>query len=89
VASVITIHNIAFQGWAPGACWGCCACRPSSLPPDALEYYGGLSSLKAGLVTADAITTVSPDLCRRTDAPEFGMGLQGVIAARAAGCRAS
>jgi starch synthase len=49
---------------------------------DALEYYGGLSALKAGLVTADAITTVSPNYAAELMRPEFGMGLQGVIAAR-------
>jgi starch synthase len=55
-----------------------------------LEYYGGLSSLKAGLVTADRITTVSPTYAAELMRPEFGMGLQGVIAARGRGrCRAS
>jgi starch synthase len=51
--------------------------------PGALEYYGGLSTLKAGLVTADRITTVSPTYAAELMRPEFGMGLQGVIAARA------
>jgi starch synthase len=50
--------------------------------PEALEYYGGISSLKAGLVTADWITTVSPTYAAELMRPEFGMGLQGVIAAR-------
>jgi len=52
--------------------------------PDALEYYGGLSSLKAAMVTADRITTVSPSYAAELMRPEFGMGLQGLIAARAA-----
>ena len=50
--------------------------------PDALEYYGGISTLKAGLVTADRITTVSPTYAEELMRPEFGMGLEGVIAAR-------
>ena len=51
--------------------------------PGGLEYYGGISTLKAGLVTADRITTVSPSYADELMRPEFGMGLQGVIAARA------
>lgn len=83
VRSVVTIHNIAFQGWAPA--WQLDALR---LPgwefhSGSLEYYGGISSLKAGLVTADAITTVSPTYADELVRPAFGMGLEGVIAARA------
>jgi starch synthase len=49
-----------------------------------LEYFGGLSSLKAGLVTANKITTVSPSYAGELQRAEFGMGLQGVITARSA-----
>lgn len=83
VASVITVHNIAFQGWAPAAMLGALRLPGEQFHADALEYYGGLSALKAGLVTADAITTVSPTYATELMRPEFGMGLQGVIAARA------
>ena len=83
-ASVITIHNIAFQGWADGALIDDLRLPRAAFTPDALEYYGGLASLKAALVTADAITTVSPNYAAEIMRPEFGMGLQGVIAARAA-----
>ncbi len=83
VKSVMTVHNIAFQGLAPA--WRLAALR---LPQwkfhaDALEYYGQISTLKAGLVTADAITTVSPTYAEELMRPEFGMGMEGVIAARA------
>ena len=81
--SVITVHNIAFQGWAPAALLGDLRLPGSAFHPGALEYYGGLSSLKAGLVTADRITTVSPRYAEELMRPEFGMGLQGVIVARA------
>jgi starch synthase len=84
VASVLTVHNIAFQGWAPAALLGALRLPGEQFHADALEYYGGLSSLKAGLVTADAITTVSPTYATELMRPEFGMGLQGVIAARGA-----
>jgi starch synthase len=83
VPSVITVHNIAFQGWAPATELASLRLPAAEFHPGALEYYGGLSSLKAGLVTADAITTVSPTYASELMRPEYGMGLEGVIAARA------
>src|SRR5690606_33920926 len=44
----------------------------------------GLSALKAGLISADRITTVSPNYAAELMRPEFGLGLQGVLAARSA-----
>jgi starch synthase len=82
--SVITIHNIAFQGWTPSHMLGVLRLPGHAYHPEALEYYGGISTLKAGLVTADWITTVSPGYAAELMRPAFGMGLQGVIAARAA-----
>lgn len=84
VKTVITVHNIAFQGWAPASLMGELRLPAEQFYPGGLEYYGGLSSLKAGLVTADWITTVSPTYAEELMRPEFGMGLQGVIAARSA-----
>ena len=80
--SVITVHNIAFQGWAPSHMLGVLRLPGHAYHPEALEYYGGISTLKAGLVTADWITTVSPTYAAELMRPEFGMGLQGVISAR-------
>lgn len=82
VKSIITVHNIAFQGWAPAHLLGILRLPGHAFHPEALEYYGGISSLKAALVTADWITTVSPNYAAELTRPEFGMGLQGVIAAR-------
>ncbi len=83
VGSVLTVHNIAFQGWAPAKMLSELRLPAEAFHPEGLEYYGGLSSLKAGLVTADRITTVSPTYAAELARPEFGMGLQGVVAARA------
>ena len=83
VPSVITIHNIAFQGFAPAEMLEELRLPAAEFHPSGLEYYGGLSSLKAGLISADAITTVSPGYAAELMRPEFGMGLQGVIADRA------
>jgi len=83
VRSVLTIHNIAFQGIAPADRLSALRLAPGTFTPELVEYYGSISALKAGLVTADAITTVSPGYAQELMRPEFGMGLQGVIAARA------
>ncbi len=84
VASVLTIHNIAFQGWASAQALQDLRLPAEQFYPSALEYFGGLSSLKAGLVNADRVTTVSPNYAAELLRAEFGMGLEGVIAARGA-----
>ena len=82
--TVMTVHNIAFQGLAPAARLGRLRLPASAFTPDGAEYWGQISALKAGLVTADRITTVSPTYAAELMRPEFGMGLEGVIAARGA-----
>ncbi len=81
--SVMTVHNIAFQGWAPASMLADLRLPVEDFHSAGLEYYGGLSSLKAGLINAHRITTVSPNYAAELMRPEFGMGLEGVIAARA------
>jgi phosphoglucomutase len=83
-ASVFTVHNIAFQGRFEQAVFPLLGLPPEAFSIDGVEYYGGVSFLKAGLTSADAITTVSPGYAREIQQPEFGMGLEGVIRARAA-----
>ncbi|MFV0434163.1 MAG: glycogen synthase GlgA [Leucobacter sp.] len=82
VPSVMTIHNIAFQGifgadqldWLRLPTW--------DFHADALEYHGLVSTLKAGMVHASRVTTVSPSYAEELATPEFGFGLEGVVAAR-------
>ncbi|KHQ53522.1 glycogen synthase GlgA [Mameliella alba] len=81
--SVITIHNIAFQGRFGPHVMGDLQLRSDWFHPGGLEYYGDVSFLKAGLVYADHITTVSPTYAREILTPQFGMGLDGVLAGRA------
>lgn len=80
--SVVTIHNIAFQGVFPAGAVPELGLPASGFTIGGFEYYGRLSFLKAGLVHADRITTVSPTYARELTTPEFGMGMEGVIAAR-------
>lgn len=80
--SVLTIHNIAFQGIAPAVRLAALRLPRDEFHPGSLEYWGNISTLKAGLVTADRITTVSPTYAEELMRPAFGMGLEGVIADR-------
>ena len=82
--SVITIHNMAFQGVFPSASVDALALPRHGFHPEGYEYWGQIGFLKAGLVYADRITTVSPTYARELATAEFGMGLQGLIAARRA-----
>jgi starch synthase len=83
VPSVMTIHNMAFQGWQHAEVFPGLELPSEAFSVDGLEYHGGVNMLKAGLVTANAITTVSPTYAQEIRTAEFGMGLQGLIAARA------
>lgn len=82
IPRLVTIHNLAFQGR-----FGADIFPALDLPPEAwgmhgVEYYGGIGFLKAGLVSADAITTVSPTYAQEIRSPMNGMGLDGLINGR-------
>jgi starch synthase len=82
--TVITVHNLAFQGKFSAE-----LLEPLGLPKQAysleeLEYYGGISFLKAGLVFADHITTVSPTYAAEIRTNLGGMGLGGLLRKRGA-----
>jgi starch synthase len=81
--TVMTIHNIAFQGIAPPDRLAALRLPPSGMTQDGFEFWGNISALKAGLIAADRITTVSPTYAGELLTPEFGMGMQGVLRARA------
>lgn len=83
VKTVMTIHNIAFQGRFGAEIFDDLGLPEDAWSIDGVEYYGGVGFLKAGLQAADAITTVSPTYAREVLRPEFGMGLEGLIADRA------
>jgi starch synthase len=81
---IMTIHNLAYQGVFPPVTVSRLGLAPSSFSPDGLEYYGNMSFLKAGLFYADHITTVSPNYAREIQREPLGMGMQGLLAHRAA-----
>lgn len=81
--SVITIHNIAFQGRFGPQVLGQLHLQTDWFHPEGLEFHGDLNMLKGALMYADRITTVSPTYAREILTPEFGMGLDGVLRSRA------
>ena len=83
-ASVMTIHNLAFQGVVPPQLLDELALTGADWHIDGVEYYGYVSFLKAGLRHADALTTVSPTYAREIQTDAEGMGLQGLLQSRAA-----
>jgi len=77
----LTIHNLAFQGIFPADAFGLTNLRWDFFGHGGLgsEYYGMLNCLKAGIVYADSITTVSPRYAREITTEDLGCGLDGVL----------
>ncbi|MHB8916328.1 MAG: glycogen synthase, partial [Thiobacillus sp.] len=81
---VFTIHNLAYGGYfthdefvrlqIPSGWWH----------TEGVEFHGGFSMLKAGIVYADVVTTVSPTYAKEICTPEFGYGLDGLLRAHQA-----
>ena len=84
VPSVMTVHNLAFQGQFAASVFSELGMPPEAMALDGVEYYGGVGFLKAGLQSANAITTVSPTYAQEIRTPAFGMGLDGLLNLRAA-----
>jgi starch synthase len=82
-AVVFTIHNIAYQGLFPRDVVPALGLPWSVFRMDAAEFFDQFSLLKAGIVYSDFVTTVSPTYARETLLPEFGYGLEGLLASRA------
>ncbi|WP_291298730.1 glycogen synthase GlgA [Elioraea sp.] len=83
VPSVLTVHNMAFQGQFPPETFPSLGLPPEAFTVEGIEYYGNVGFLKAGMHFADRITTVSPTYATEIATPEGGMGLDGLIRARA------
>ncbi len=81
--NVFTVHNLAYQGVFPHAAFTDLGLPEWLWHPQALEFYGQFSFLKAGLVFGDRLTTVSPTFAREMLTPTYGEGLEGVLQERA------
>jgi len=81
--TVFTVHNLAYQGFFAAGIFPELSLPASFFTIDGIEFFGGLSFLKAGLFYADRLTTVSPTYAREIQTPEFGEALDGLLRGRA------
>ena len=77
--TVLTVHNLAFQGRYPNGLFPRLGLPESAFALDGLEYHGDISLLKGGMAYADRITTVSPSYAREITGIDNGMGLDGLL----------
>ncbi len=82
VKSVFTVHNLAFQGLFPKSVMAITELPQSFYSREGLEYWDQVSFMKAGLVYADHVTTVSPTYALEIQSDEGGMGMGGLLRAR-------
>ncbi len=86
--SVITIHNLKFQGkWDPQTVRSITGLPEHYFTPDKLEAYKDANLLKGGIVYADAVTTVSNTYAEEIKTPFYGEGLDGLLRARSGDLR--
>ncbi|MHB1543628.1 MAG: glycogen synthase GlgA [Gammaproteobacteria bacterium] len=84
IPTVLTIHNLAYQGLFPHEIFERLDLAPEFWRAEGgIEFYGSGSCLKAGLIFANRLTTVSPSYAREILTPAFGNGLEGVLRGRA------
>ncbi len=82
--SVLSIHNLAFQGIFPRERYDVIGLDRRHLSADGFEFHGRINLLKAGMLFADVLTTVSPTYAEEIQTPEFGCGLDDVARRRSA-----
>lgn len=83
VRTVYTIHNLAYQGSFGPAVLPRIGLDQSVYHPEGLEFYGSVNLMKAGIVYADALSTVSRQYAQEIQTEEFGCGLEGILRVRA------
>ncbi len=82
MATVMTIHNLGYQGLFPVSALAELGLDPGLFHMEGLEYYDKISFLKGGIFFSDLITTVSPTYCQEIQTPEFGHGFEGILKKR-------
>lgn len=79
---LFTIHNLAYQGSFPKEKIALTGLPPEIFTPEGIEFWGKLSFLKAGIVYSEVINTVSQAYSREIQTPEYGCGMEGILAYR-------
>jgi len=82
VPTLLTMHNLVYQGRYPASRLGQTGLSPELFTEDCLEFYGDINLMKAGIAFATKLNTVSPRYAREILTPEFGAGLHGFLDTR-------
>lgn len=82
IATLYTIHNLQYQGTFSRDVLGLFGAGPQNFHPDDLEFYGGVNFMKAGLLYADKLNTVSRTYAKEIQTPEYGERLEGILRKR-------
>lgn len=80
--TVLTIHNMAYQGVFPAQEFSKLGLDKKYFNVNAFEFFNQINLLKAGIVYADRVTTVSPSYAKEIQTEKFGCGLDGVLRQR-------
>jgi starch synthase len=83
VPSLLTIHNLAYQGIFGRDCLGRLGIPAGAFHINGVEFHGKVSFLKAGIAFASELSTVSTTYAQEITTPEFGCGLDGLLRLRA------
>lgn len=83
-ASVLTIHNLAFQGWFPKSELSNIGLPDEKVAQLGLEAIGALNLLMGGILNASVVTTVSPTYAQEIQTSWQGEGLDGILRSRGA-----
>ena len=78
-ASILTIHNLGYQGVYPKDSFSSFHLPWELFHDGGFEFYDQVNLLKAGIRSADCLTTVSPSYAREIQTPDFGFGLDGLL----------
>ncbi|MEW6002673.1 MAG: glycogen synthase GlgA [Nitrospirota bacterium] len=81
-ATVFTIHNLGYQGLFPASDMPLTGLGWEFFNPEGIEFYGRVNFLKAGIIGADILTTVSNTYSKEILSKESGFGLEGVLQKR-------
>jgi starch synthase len=79
ISTLFTIHNLAYQGSFDVSLWPLLLLPQEYLHPDVMEFFGRINVMKAGIVLADMVNTVSPTYALEIQTSEFGSGLDGLL----------
>ncbi len=84
VPTLLTIHNLGYQGVFDRSALAEIGLPAEFYALDGMEFFGRISFLKAGIVWADRLNTVSPRYAEEIQTPAFGFGLDGLLRERRA-----